>query len=305
MYLLYNSVIRNKNNTNTIEGVGAIYQRIISLIALSKQTGIPFIHNKINIGHNDNNIDDNLYDELWDNFFNIKKIELTEEEKQEYTPVYIDILTPYQLQFLINNKNKKYLIYIKIPYIITYNNPNDYYSLIQNDIIQSYDEVNSNRYLIYNTDPFKNKINIAIHIRVYNDMDPCGDNIDYLNNYIKCESTRFNLNCDFYIELIKKLKYKYQNSAIHIFSQEKYFDIRFKELRSIDNINLHLNMDNFETLHHLCKADVLVLGLSSFSHLAGYYNKNEVIYTHYEYHQKAFDKWIDVDEIMNIKILKE
>jgi len=55
-------------------------------------------------------------------------------------------------------------------------------------------------------------------------------------------------------------------------------------------------MDNFATFHHLCKADVLVVGLSSFSYVAGFYNKNTVYYTYYKYHSKTLDNWIDVNE---------
>ena len=85
-----------------------------------------------------------------------------------------------------------------------------------------------------------------------------------------------------YEELINKLKKQYTNSDIHIFSQEKYFDIKFKNLRKIENINIHFDdLDLFDTFHHLCKADVLVMGLSSFSILAAFYNKNIIIYLPY------------------------
>jgi hypothetical protein len=299
LLLSYDALIRNENNINQIEGAGAIYQRIVSLLALSKKLGIPFIHKKVNIGHNDTNMDFKLYDDLWNIFFNIKTIELSEEEKNSYKEINVYILTPDILKQILDNKNEKYIINIRNPYLITYNNPNEYYSIIQDEIIERYDMSNKDRPLIYNLDKFKNKINIAIHIRVYNELDMCGDNVDYLSNYCKGTTTRFYLDCNFYINLINKLKDKYKNSAIHIFSQAKYFDVKFKDLKSLDFLTFHLDMDNFNTFHHLCKADVLVLGLSSFSHLAGYYNKNEVIYLYYEYHSRAFDKWIDVSEIMN------
>jgi hypothetical protein len=85
-----------------------------------------------------------------------------------------------------------------------------------------------------------------------------------------------------YEKLITKLKIQYPNSDIHIFSQEKYFDIKFKKLREIENINIHFDdLDLFDTFNHLCKADVLVMGLSSLSIIAALYNKNTVIYLPY------------------------
>ncbi len=72
LLLSYDALIRNENNINQIEGAGAIYQRIVSLLALSKKLGIPFIHKKVNIGHNDTNMDFKLYDDLW-NIFLISK----------------------------------------------------------------------------------------------------------------------------------------------------------------------------------------------------------------------------------------
>ena len=36
------------------------------------------------------------------------------------------------------------------------------------------------------------------------------------------------MTCDKYIKIINDLKIKYQNSDIHIFSQEKYFDLNYK-----------------------------------------------------------------------------
>lgn len=71
MYLLYHSTKRTEDNYKDIEGVWAIYQRIISLLAISKQINIPFIHQKVNIGHNNLKLDDNYYDDKWDSLFNL------------------------------------------------------------------------------------------------------------------------------------------------------------------------------------------------------------------------------------------
>jgi uncharacterized protein with HEPN domain len=82
-----------------------------------------------------------------------------------------------------------------------------------------------------------------------------------------------------YEKIINNLKKEYPNSDIHIFSQEKYFDIKFKKLRDIKDVIIHFDdLDLFDVFHHLCKADVLVTGLSSFSVIAALYNKNKIIY---------------------------
>jgi len=296
MYLLYDSKIRTKDNYKDIEGAGAIYQRIISLLALSKRVNIPFIHQKVNIGHNNLKMDDDYYDNKWDSLFNLESTDISQLKEQGYKEIRIEILTPHILEQLILNRDQNFLVYIKNPYLVTYNSPHYYYSNIQYELISNYNKslIIPNIPLIYNDSKFKNKLNIAIHIRVYADMDDRGDD----NNYENGLTPRFYLDSSFYIRLINKLKDLYKNSEIHIFSQNKYFDIRYKDLRKLEYLNFHLNMDNFATFHHLCKADVLVLGTSSFSHVAGLYNKNTVYYTYYEYHSKALDSWIDVNEFL-------
>ena len=66
----------------------------------------------------------------------------------------------------------------------------------------------------------------------------------------------------------------------------------FKKIRELTDIKLHFDdLDTFDTFHHLCKADVLCLGTSSFSFLAGFYNKNTVMYLPY-YHPPALKSWL-------------
>ena len=102
--------------------------------------------------------------------------------------------------------------------------------------------------------------------------------IEYYDDYINNKTIRFYMTCDMYIAYISELKKNYLNSDIHIFSQKDTFDIHYSKLYDIQNIILHFNdLDTFDTFNHLCKADILVMGLSSFSILAAFYNKNTVI----------------------------
>jgi len=272
MYLSYYQL-----HNETFEGIGAQYQRIIGLLAIAKYHNLKYIHIPINVGHNYDNVPE--WNIKWDNMFNIVKLSDNKNINinnltKEYNPLLnINIIDDENKLYCFNN-----------PYEIFDKNPNIYLKNIQSDIIKIYDEANNNRKLIYN----KNKINIAIHIRVYNDYD---DKPEY-NNYANNKTERFYFTCDMYKKLIHDVKQRYLNADIHIFSQNKYFDLRYKELRKIKDLIFHFDdMDCFDTFHHLCKADILVLGLSSLSMLAGFYNKNTVIYLKY-YTSPALDSWI-------------
>ena len=259
------------NQWSESEGVGAQYQRIICMLAIAKYHNLKYIHTPIKIGHNYNN-DDN-WSQKWDNMFNIIKLSNNNDvDIDKLDKVYNHKLDCKIINNIVTTTNILY--YLHDPYELYDTNTNSYLSSIQNSIIETYDEINNSRTLIYN----KNKINIAIHIRVYNDYDNNGEYSNYINN-ISC---RFIFTCDKYEKLINELKDKYLDADIHIFSQVKYFDLKYKKLRDISNLIFHFDdLDNFDTFHHLCKADVLVLGTSSFSMLAGFYNKNTVIYLPY------------------------
>jgi len=257
------------NNIN--EGVGAQYQRIIGLLSIAKRHNIKYIHIPIKIDHNYNNDPD--WDEKWDNMFNIKK--LSNNHEIDFNEIKNNTFQEYfTLDNILNQDNNSILYQFKYPFKVFDNNPDYYFNNIKNDIIKAYDENNSNRILIYN----KSKINIAIHIRVFNKNDV----IEYYDDYINNKTSRFYITCDMYINYISQLKKIYLNSDIHIFSQKDNFDIHFSKLYNIDNIILHFDdLDTFDTFNHLCKADILVMGLSSFSVLAAFYNKNTVIHFPY------------------------
>jgi len=277
MYVSYNYL--NSFNIRSTEGVGSQYQKIINLYAVIKKFNLKYIHIPIQIGHNYNN--DKNWNEKWDIFFNFKKLSNNDEidiEKQE--KYFITEHNTIEAT-IFRNRNPDILYLYSHTYNIFYKNPEYYFKDIQNDLIDAYDDANNHRTLIYN----KTKTNIAIHIRVYNNYDNEDDNT-YYDRYSKENTTdaKFNFTADMYENLINQLKEKYTNTEIHIFSQKEYFNIKFKKLRDIKDIKLHFDdMDVFDTFHHMCKADVFVMGLSSFSILAAYYNKNTVIYLPYIY----------------------
>ena len=278
MYVSFNYL--NYCNIKATEGVGSQYQKIIELYAVIKKYNLKYIHIPLQIGHNYNN--DKDWNEKWDRFFNFKKLSNNDEVDIEKLEKYF-ITEKLTEETIFMNKNPNILYLYFHTFNIFYKNPEYYFKNIQKDLINAYDEINNDRKLIYD----KNKTNIAIHIRVYNNYDNEGE----YENYLKGDCP-FYFTADMYEKLINELKEKYTNSEIHIFSQEEYFDIKFKKLRNIKDIKLHFDdMDAFDTFHHLCKADVLVMGLSSFSIVAAYYNKNTVIYLQY-YFPPVLKSWI-------------
>jgi len=269
-----------------IEGVGAYYQRIISFLAITKRhnSSFKYIHIPIKIGHNYDN--DPEWDEKWDKMFNIIKLSNNDEIDINNMEKNYNEINNFTLDNIANTNTTTLYYYENRNILLDIfdKNPEYYLANIQEQIIEAYDENNNNRKLIYD----KNKINIAIHLRVYNDYDDEGNLTNYTNNY----GSRYTYTCDMYIKLINQLKDKYPNSDIHIFSQEKYFDLKFKVLREVNNINIHFDdLEIFDVFHHLCKADVLVMGLSSLSILAAFYNKNTVIYLNY-CHPPSLSSWI-------------
>lgn len=122
-------------------------------------------------------------------------------------------------------------------------------------------------------------IDIAIHIRR-------GD-VTKGNRYI---------DNNFYKELITRLKVKYPNYAITVFSEGVYED--FKDLGLEENSYM-LNMDVFETFHSLVCAKVLIQSYSSFSYCAGMLNQNTVYYFDGFWHKKL-DKWFKLSLLLDV-----
>lgn len=286
MYITYNH-LNPCNIVKSLEGIGSQYRKIISVYSVAKKNNLKYIHIPIRVGHNYNN--DKDWDEKWDRFFNFKKVADNDElnidiDKLNNLDKYFITENTTTETMLNNNKPNSLYLYFHT-FDIFYKDPEYYFKDIQNDLINAYDETNNHRTLIYD----KNKTSIAIHIRVYNEYDNEGEYEKYSEN-IPTEQ-RYYFNADMYINLIDQLKAKYTNHDIHIFSQEKYFDIKFKKLRDVKDIQLHFDdIDVFDTFHHLSKANVLVMACSTFSIIAAYYNKNTII--HLPFFKPVLKSWI-------------
>jgi hypothetical protein len=259
------------------EGIGAQYQRIIAIYSIGKKHNISFIHTKIDIEHNYKN--ENDWNDKWDKFFNLKL--LSSQDTNYSNNVFIKNINMHNINDLIN---QPILLKCMYPYDIVNKEPNIYYKLIQDDIRKAYDSsIQKKECYLYD----KNKMNVAIHIRVHNSKD--------LQEYKKDFETttgRFLNDNKKYIEIINKLLSEYTNIDIHIFSQDN-FDIKYASLRELPNVKIHLDeIDAFDAFHHMYSADILVIGSSSFSYLAGIYNKNKVMYI--PFWINPLDNWIEV-----------
>lgn len=271
MYLMYQA---------TSEGIGAQYQRIIALLGVAQVHNLKFIHQMITVGHNYNN--DPLWNEKWDRFFNIKSIKhlLANESTENKRIMSIYKMNHHDINIIMNPVSRENIFMISLPFQLVDVAPNIYYGAVQKDIQKAYDESNFNRPLdLFN----KDKINIAIHIRVLNH---CDDECE-IQSFENLDG-RYEIHDDQYVKLINSLRSIYQNTDIHIFSQSNLLR-KYKALVDLNNVYLHLDNDAMETFHHMCNANVLVIGKSSFSYLAGIYNKNKVIYI--PFHHPPLDGW--------------
>lgn len=266
----------------TDEGVGAQYQRILGLYAISKAHNLKYIHNKIQVGHNYDN--DILWDDKWDNIFGLGKISCTDD----ITGVNIENINYLEYRHLSQQNNNK-LLKIASANDLFESAQNMYYNSIQDDILSLYYNNNQNVNL-YLFD--KNKVNIAMHVRVSNDCDIDSEKVLFSKND---ESGRY-INNNTYENIIKHLNIKYPNSLIHIFTQPS-FDTKHASLRNFENVRVHKDVDAFDSFHHMTRANIFVMAKSSFSYLIGLYNVNKVLYI--PFWHKPLDKW----EILNIDSL--
>jgi hypothetical protein len=264
----------------TDEGVGAQYQRIVGLLGIAKVHGLKFIHNLVTIGHNYD--DDPLWNHKWDKLFNIKS--LTEEININNKKIIkCDKININDIKMIL--KNNDCILSVKNPFDVVDVFPNIYYKAIQEEIREAYRKNNKDLSL-YLFDI--NKKNIAIHIRVINH---CDDKHEF-NNYDNLVG-RFDIQVHQYISLITFFKKNYPEYDIHIFSQYNIYQ-KYKSIMDIPNIKLHIDTDAITTFHHLSNADILVIAKSSFSYLAGIYNKNIVMYSPLQ--SPPLDEWKNLND---------
>lgn len=112
---------------------------------------------------------------------------------------------------------------------------------------------------------YKNKkLNIAIHIRRGDDISS-----DNFHRYV---------NSDIYDVIVEKLLKKFDDAIIHIFSWNNP-DLTIKSDRIIYHITSDGGKEFLSDFNGLVQADILLIGSSTFSISAGFFNKNLVLYS--------------------------
>lgn len=174
------------------------------------------------------------------------------------------------------NDINKNLIDMNVPYVydIMYSkNPNDYYTP---------EVLNKLRKYYYSTPkPFiDNKNSIVIHIR-RGDVSPTHKKRGNTNQY--------------YINIIKKLKNKYNNYKFIIESEgneNDFIDIKNSFINL--NIQFNLNKNIILTYQNFVSAPILVIAKSALSYSAGLLNKNIVYYIPNKLNK--LQHWINIDK---------
>jgi len=265
LYLKYNVYV---------DGLGAQYQRIISILALAKKYDCQYIHESIKTFEHISNENTEYY-ELIEEYFQIYKFTANISEITFHNIEFLkgNITSEHMDYYKEISKNINVLLILDHPYNIFDKDPNEY------DIIMPLlREIKLSLYLPEYNESNKN---IAIHIRR-------GDVSPYSNN------NRF-VELSYYQNIINKFADKYKNGTFFIFTEisnnnkEEFENFIIKNKNNNINIKLMADIDVLMTLEYLIKADVLVMSKSSFSYIAGLYNNNEVYYMDF-WHSKL-DRW--------------
>ena len=264
-----------------IDGLGAQYQRIISIISLAEKYGCEYVHTKIKeMGH----LPDTGYLEKIEDYFQISNNfkSVNDIIYDETIELIFDTSEKIIESYKIKAKDKNILICI----VVCYNMIDGYHrkegelycgSSIYNLGMSKIQTIKKDIPVPeYNNNQNKN---IAIHIR-RGDVTSIEE---YPDRYISL---------DYYQLVINKLNVLYPNSNVFIFTeispQDKPEFDKFQN-RNPD-VKILADIDILTTLEYMIKADVLVMAKSSFSFVAGLYNTNTVYYIRFG-HLKL-ERWI-------------
>ncbi len=236
--------------------------------------------NLLNIGFNHTSINNIKYDHIisFADLINEKQIKPDDNYlKHNFDPT--DRINYYVKKY----PNKKILFEIKeFPKIDKYNYE-DYKDIINN--IRTFNNIDNSKL-------DKTKINISMHIRHSSTRDN-------RHNLLK------DWNKNNFKELILRIKNKLKNYNLqfHIisdgtkenFPEYEFIDNNLANLKNtnIKNIKMYLSTDSMQSFSIMVKSQILVMGTSAFSYLAGLFNSNFVIYP--EFHDKPIKDWFEFE----------
>jgi hypothetical protein len=297
------------NNKKGNDAGGAQTQRIVSIYALAKYLNINYYHTPIDyIDHLGLiHIQNNTYDyELLERWKKFVKLENSEENIHFDKILEYDFIKYNELINLIENDKKNINVLIKIlaPYMITDNFPIILYPLKNENILNVRQKS-------------KDYIDIAVHIRrgdgviVYQPERLLPDEY-YINliNIISNILNQQNIAHKFTIFSERPTKKVILTPEHHSlkgrFTEYKEIDenlYNFDKFNDIPNLEFNINTDPMETLEDMINANILITSISSFSYLAGLFNKNLVLY--YPFWHPILENWLNTQESNFVLKLKK
>lgn len=273
------------DNTAVSDGIGAQVHRILCVMALARQFSLGYLHTGVRrvryqgwasqtTGQRDAD-----YVAKWESFLNLGHGLPTPEscglafakthERQR--------LRLWSAWWLARKHKDNELARIKSAYPVVDRAPAAY-ELVRDEL--------RTRYLLSDKPPLcfsPERLNVAIHIR-RGDVTPQSQ-----------WARRFVPN-QVYVRLMRNIAAVAGRERVHfhIYSEGELGcpRDRFEELLVAPHVSFHLNEDVFSTFHHLARADVLVLGISSFSFVAGLYNSG--VGLNFRHHNPQVPSWLSL-----------
>jgi hypothetical protein len=256
------------------DGAGAQALAIMSTLLFANQLGLTYVHTPFKkIAHNTKL--DKIWEDRWENFFNLGQEELNVEKVNQLDIVEVQKLSKISLKV----PNTLYVVNQCHQYANLF--PNKYGNIIPS-LREKYLSSKENISL-----PFKKskEINIAIHIRR-------GD--------VKAEGT-YSIRYTKNTSLVRTVKQVVQllasyglKTRLSLYSQGEIND--FGELKNM-NISFKLDECPFSTIDELIAADVLIMSKSTFSYVAALLSQGIVMYE--DFYHKPLSGWVKINSQSN------
>lgn len=278
------------DNTAVRDGIGAQVHRILSVRALARQFGLSYLHspvarvryqgfaNQLSSDHDPDCAD------KWNRFLNLGHGHETPEScgidfVREHRGVKLRLWSAawLWLQARQAQGGRHELARIKSAFPIVNRRPATF-ELLRDELRTQY-ALTPKPVVSFGS----GRLQVAIHIR-RGDVTPQSK---YWRRFIPCSV---------YEQIIRQLSGASERPpAFHVFSEADPGAARhgLEELESLPGVTLHLNGDAFLAFHYLVSSDVLVLGVSSFSFVAGLYHRGLVL--NFPGHNPHLPSWVKID----------
>jgi hypothetical protein len=243
------------NEVNPDDGFGENFKTLIMTLTYAEFNNYKFVYSPlINLSHNyDNNPE---FDKKKEEMINLSScFEYSIQNSHIISKMDLIHFFDNNLNFFMNSETRKL-------------------------IKKQFKEKNVNPYL---EGSYKNKFNIAVHIRRPNNLDRrfFSSKANETNKNIGL--ARLDVPIDFYVSVIKQLLKAFPNSIIHIYSQLFHNQSEFDTYSSIEKerIVLHIDEELNSTFASMVYADILLMSPSTLSYTAGILSDNIIYYISY------------------------